>query len=371
MAQVERHLAGTTYHKCYVKSGGQWIQNWKAYWECYSGQPLPHYCPGSANEGHGGTGKAHPLGDSPVGAHCLIVGEDGECYFGIVPCCKMCNNWHNEYPLVWECTAVSVVRLSSLSFTGQIRLAEEVGGGGDAAGDAAGGNSAKQKMSSDYWSHITSIRVQDPDGAGTSSRRKGRVTIEGTTNKGVKDSCTYSDPDDFLSFLALLMRGNLMRPADRKRSKTRDFKPQVILCNKGRRPLKGSYNGDEVVPAAGGKPAGGGAPPIERKGSGTCPHCNSTKHKTNRAKACGCYGGCIEGVCQLLEAEDVCRPVPAPPPPQLSSSPLPKTPKAKAKPKKAAATRCGHCGSTGHKTSRAKACLCHGGCNEATCLAAG
>jgi hypothetical protein len=174
-----------------------------------------------------------------VGAHVRLTDEEGNIKFAIVPSCKTCNNTHNEYKLLWECKAVTIVSNSRLDFVGKVYLMEPDG-----------------KQSLEYWTKIDSIsdvvgeeaaivNATEEDGSRTRRRNPSREStkaknrafaVEGTTNKNTgKRRCVYNDPDDFLLFLGILMRSKLTgRPMSLKNGMK--FCPEIIDCNVNRFP---------------------------------------------------------------------------------------------------------------------------------------
>jgi len=107
------HLAGTTYHKI---SGG-----WKKFWEdnVPKGVKPTKYCPCSRD-----FEDVHELTSSWVGAH-VVIRKDDRFYFAVVPACKKCNNVNNVYPVNYECTAVTILNLASLTMAGHIHCKDK------------------------------------------------------------------------------------------------------------------------------------------------------------------------------------------------------------------------------------------------------
>lgn len=104
--RVVDHLAGTSYHRVSFSKNRSSVQNWKAFWILHAGKPFPPLCPGRSGVDQL---DAHSIGTSGLGAHTRIVDDDGNVRFAIVPACHCCNNTRNEHPLVWQCTAVTIV----------------------------------------------------------------------------------------------------------------------------------------------------------------------------------------------------------------------------------------------------------------------
>ena len=221
--EVARHLKGTTYHR--VDFGHKKdattgkkakINNWIKYWQLHTGEHLPKFCPGRKNEK-----KAHEL-CSYVGAHCIVTRGD-ESYFCIVPACRSCNNHNNEYPLVWQCKAVTILNSLTRNFVGKIHTYKTV---------TTADGKTKQKATTEYWRQINDMRVSF---AHARSERT-TLTISGVTNAGTETTCTYTDPDTFLTELALWREGKLKPGARSLNRRDDDFKPQILPANVGRWP---------------------------------------------------------------------------------------------------------------------------------------
>ena len=177
---------------------------------------LPKYCPGRRDIDDGG----HLMQESSiVGAHVLLKDDDDNLRFAIVPCCSSCNNTNNEFPLVYECTAVSIASLNKMNFVGKVCLLH----------------------SNDYFTKIESISTKD-DTTASNSRIKRKpttvLTIAGMSNKGRHVRCDYPDPDDYLLLVATLLRGKLTHRLRRLKREyasenSKTFKPAIIAVNSG------------------------------------------------------------------------------------------------------------------------------------------
>jgi len=250
---VQYHIKSTSYHKVsysYSDSSGKSKQvgGWIGYWQHHTGLPSPTHCPGRKDIDQK---DAHQMGNVVIGAHVRLVDKSGNVKFAIVPSCSMCNNTHNECPLVFNCKAVTVVSNNRFDFIGKIYLMQN------------------QKPSTEYWKEI--ISIADVGGGKDKS-----FSVTGVTNKNTETTCVYKDPDDFLHLLSLFMRSNLRMGnqaagagiSRKSLMNDENFTPEVIDCNEGAFPRnRAAYEGigQEDVDGDGGgkgrpKAAAGGAP---------------------------------------------------------------------------------------------------------------
>ena len=194
----QAHLQATTFHQ--LRSGKE--RSWIGFWKSAAGRKVPQWCPCRRNLDEK---EPHPIGTSPVGAHVLLRQGRRLC-FAVVPCCKECNNTHNEHPVVWACTAVSVLNLEELSYAGVLAL-----------------------PSGEYWRSVDEIVQHDK-----------QLQLTGLTNRGRTASHCYADPGGFVAALATLIRSPLRRQAGTQAA-SREFCPHVVTVNRNDR-------GEPVLP---------------------------------------------------------------------------------------------------------------------------
>lgn len=202
------HLQATTFHQ--LRAGKE--RSWIGFWRSAAGRKVPQWCPCRRNLNER---EPHPIGTSPVGAHVLLRQGRRLC-FAVVPCCKECNNTHNEHPVVWACTAVSVLNLEELSYAGVLAL-----------------------PSGEYWRSVDEIVQRDK-----------QLQLTGLTNRGRTASHCYADPGGFLAALATLIRSPLRRQAGTQAA-SREFCPHVVTVNRNDRgePVLPPRNGEAYAQA--------------------------------------------------------------------------------------------------------------------------
>lgn len=215
-----------------------------------------------------------------VGAHVILKrqNEQGEeeFMFAVIPACKVCNNVKNEYSLVWECTAVTILNFQTLTFVGNIyvprqkfrtrgakdtlkrlaREAREAGGDvdkfdwiknsefdGETAAKSLLAYYEENNMEIDeffvrrgYWKEITGIKTENAN--------KKTIKITGKTRNCKKNdkpvTYTYDDPDAFLQALVLLYQIkstiNSNRPLTRTTTDSKNFVAESVIVNEGNYP---------------------------------------------------------------------------------------------------------------------------------------